>query len=161
MYTGNAGQSAQRPYGLHRDRDTLVLGTPRAREALDDIGAEREAWDRRQSLRLLRAAQHEDTGDDRDAGAAVRRAKRAWWCATFQLRAPLAERREIEDWLCLQEVGPGLDLGEGLVEVGIHRSRERRSGRADEEMWWCLDVVAGKELPSAHRDGHAHECDAV
>ena len=59
-----------------------------------------------------------------------------------QLGEPLAEGREIEHRLCLEEVRARVDLLDGLLEIGGHRLGERRCGGADEVLGRLLYLIA-------------------
>src|SRR2546428_5240968 len=68
MHAGDAGERAQRPHRLDRETDALFLLVVGLANALGRL-SERQAGDLRESIRLLRRAQHEDTRKDLDLTA--------------------------------------------------------------------------------------------
>ena len=97
-----------------------------------DIGTELDTRHLAEPFGLFRGAKDEDARDDRDLSR----------CAAAHLDEPAAERREIEDGLCLQEFCACGDLFQRLREIGLHRLREWRRRRADENLRRLFDLVA-------------------
>src|SRR5438128_6496518 len=151
MHAAHAGERLQRSDHLDRDGDPLGLAVGRLLHALHDLGTERHPGDLREPVGLLPRAQDEDAGDDGDLTR----------IGPTQLREPLTERREVEARLRLEERGAGLDLLDGLRDVGGHGLRKGRRGRADEVRGRVPDLVAGDEPSVTHPGRHLHQAHTI
>ena len=107
MHATHARQRLEGAHHLDGDGDPLGLAVRRFLHPLDDVGTERDPRDLREPLGLLRRPQDEDAGDDRHL-ACVGAAK---------LGEPLAEGREVEHGLRLEELRARLHLLDSLGDV--------------------------------------------